>query len=210
MDIEDITQGGRRNHVILMDNNILASPYGLGQLEKIADKGYLIDLNQGNSARCVDADVADLLAHVRFMDNVIRFAADTPRQMDEVDTAMRLIDERRTAMGKAPAQYLIFTMITASLEEAYHRLSYWRTRPRTRITAQPYRDFNDPKQKIPQWQKDMARWAMHREYWTTTDFKQFSPRKGFVCGAYFKTNQQTEWTDTNHSPGRSEATTTNG
>lgn len=60
MDIEEITMGGRRPNVVLMDNNILACEYGIAQLEKIADKGYRIDLNQGNSARLVTDDVERL------------------------------------------------------------------------------------------------------------------------------------------------------
>lgn len=34
MDIDEITLDGRRNKVILMDNNVLASDYGIAQLEK--------------------------------------------------------------------------------------------------------------------------------------------------------------------------------
>lgn len=60
MDIEEITMGGRRPNVVLMDNNILACEYGIAQLEKIADKGYRIDLNQGNYARLVTDDVERL------------------------------------------------------------------------------------------------------------------------------------------------------
>ncbi len=55
-----------------------------------------------------------------------------------------------------------------------------------KIVAQPFRDFNNPKQIIPKWQKDMAQWANRRELWASCDFKQFEPRKGFVCGEYFK------------------------
>ncbi len=53
------------------------------------------------------------------------------------------------------------------------------------IVAQPFRDINNPRQVIPQWQKDMAQWAMRREYWCSCDFKDFSPRIGFKCGEYF-------------------------
>ena len=44
-DIDDITENGRRPYAILMDNNILASDYGLQQIEKIVDKGYHVDFN---------------------------------------------------------------------------------------------------------------------------------------------------------------------
>lgn len=185
MDIDEITIGGRRTNITLMDNNVLASDYGIAQLEKIADKGYRIDLNQGNSARLVNDEIAGLFARIRWIGSMIRFAADTPRQITEVDEAMARIDSYREALGKTPAQYLVYTMIDGDIGECYERLTYWRSNKRMRIVAQPFRDFNNPKQIIPQWQKDMAHWANRRELWASCDFKDFSPRKGFVCREYF-------------------------
>ena len=184
MDIEDITISGKRSNVILMDNNILACDYGIEQLIRIADKGYRIDLNQGNSARLVLPEIAEIFARIRWI-APIRFAADTPKQIEEVERAMRLIDAECKRMGKKPRQYLIYTMIGGNLQEDYKRLSYFKKYPRVRITAQPYRDFTNPNQIIPKWQLDMAHWAMRRELWTTMDFKDFSPRKGFTCSGYF-------------------------
>lgn len=186
MDIEEIAMGGARPNVVLMDNNALACDYGIEQLVKIADKGYRIDLNQGNSARCVTQDVAELFARINWINGIIRFAADTHRQIAECEEAMSKIDSEREKLGKKPAHYIIYTMIGDDMVEDYERLSHFRTFPRVRIHAQPYRDFNDPHQIIPQWQRDMARWSMRRELWTTCDFKDFSPRKGFVCNEYFK------------------------
>lgn len=186
MDIDEITLGGRRTDIILMDNNVLASDYGIAQLEKIADKSYRIDLNQGNSARLVNDEIAGLFARIRWIGSMIRFAADTPRQIAEVDEAMACIDRHREALGKKPAQYLVYTMIDGDIDECYERLTYWRSNKRMRIVAQPFRDFNNPKQTIPQWQKDMAHWANRRELWSSCDFKGFKPRNGFVCREYFK------------------------
>lgn len=39
--------------------------------------------------------------------------------------------------------------------------------------------------EIPQWQKDMARWAMRREYYKASDFKDFEIRKNFKCINHF-------------------------
>ncbi|MDR1338537.1 MAG: radical SAM protein, partial [Prevotellaceae bacterium] len=48
-DIEVVFQG--RNSAILMDNNILASDFGLQQIEKIVRLGCTVDFNQGLDAR---------------------------------------------------------------------------------------------------------------------------------------------------------------
>ncbi|MGN1216734.1 MAG: radical SAM protein, partial [Phocaeicola sp.] len=64
MDVEDIAFDGRTN-LILMDNNILASDYGIKQIEKIVDRKYRVDFNQGLDARLVTDGIADLISKVR-------------------------------------------------------------------------------------------------------------------------------------------------
>lgn len=179
MDVDDVAVDGRRN-LILMDNNILACDYGLEQIQKIIDRGYRIDFNQALDARLVTDDIAKLLAKVRWID-VIRFGCDTPKQITECEKAMQMIDSYR----KNPAFYLMYTMIGGDFDEALSRLSHWKMFKKVRIVAQPFRDVDNPRQIIPQWQKDMARWAMRREIYTTCEFKEYEPRKGFKCIEYF-------------------------
>lgn len=182
MDVDEIAIDGRTN-LVLMDNNILACDYGLEQIEKIIKRGYRVDFNQALDARLVTDDIARTLAKVRWLSH-IRFGCDTPKQIGECERAMQMID----SYCDTPRSYLMYAMITGNMQEDYERLSYFRGFKRVRVVAQPFRDFNNPKQVIPQWQKDMARWAMRREFWTTMDFKDFSPRKGFTCREYFKDN----------------------
>ena len=80
MDVDDITLHGERPYAVLMDNNVLACDYGLSQLEKIAERGYHVDFNQGLDARLVTPDVARLLARVKWIKR-IRFGCDTPAQI---------------------------------------------------------------------------------------------------------------------------------
>ena len=54
--------------------------------------------------------------------------------------------------------------------------------------CQPYRDFNNPNQVIPQWQKDLARWANMRAIYNTVELRDYEPRKGFKFGKYFDLN----------------------
>lgn len=179
MDVDDIAIDGRTN-LVLMDNNILASEYGLQQIQKIIDRRYRVDFNQALDARLVTPEIGKLLAQVRWL-TFIRFGCDTPKQIKDCERAMALIDVHR----KVPGSYLMYTMISDDMQEAYHRLSHFRDNKRVRIVAQPFRDINNPHQVIPQWQQDMARWAMRREFWIASDFKDFSPRIGFKCGEYF-------------------------
>lgn len=179
MDVDDIAVSGRTN-LILMDNNVLACDYGIRQIEKIVERGYRVDFNQALDARLVTCDIAQLLAKVRWL-NQIRFGCDTPKQIEECERAMQMIDGYRNK----PASYLMYTMIGSDFDESFHRLNHWRTFKRVRIVAQPFRDVDNPRQIIPQWQKDMAHWANRHQLFASCEFKDFEPRKGFRCSEYF-------------------------
>ena len=61
--------------LVLMDNNILASEYGIGQLENLIGSGYRIDLNQGMDARLVTPEIADILCRLEWIRH-LRFSCD--------------------------------------------------------------------------------------------------------------------------------------
>ena len=178
MDVDDIAIDGRTN-LILMDNNILASDYGIKQIEKIADRKYRVDFNQGLDARLVTDDISCLLSKVRWIDK-IRFGCDTQAQIQWCMNAISKIDSRRTN----PAYYLLYTILDGSIEECYSRLSYFRGMQNVVVHAQPFRNPHK-RNVIPMWQKDMARWANRRELYKSTDFKDYSPRIDFKCKEYF-------------------------
>lgn len=179
-DIEEIAVDGR-DTVILMDNNILATDYGLKQIEKIVRMGLRVDFNQGLDARLVTDDVASLLAKVRFV-KYVRFGCDTPGQIAEVERAAALMDKH----GFRKAYFLY--CILMDFDESLARVSYWRGKGWRYVPyCQPYRDLTNPRAVVPQWQKDMARWANRRELITSTDFANYSPRKGFRCSEYSRT-----------------------
>ena len=180
MDVDDIAIDNRHN-LVLMDNNILAlRGYAMEQLGKIIKGGYRVDFNQGLDARLVDDEIAQKLASIRWI-NSIRFGCDTPKQIGEVERAISLID----GYSESPKYYFLYTIITKDMEESYERISHFRLNKRVKVQAQPYRELDNPRQVLPQWQKDMTSWCNKRQIFTTCEFKDFSPRKGFVCDEYF-------------------------
>lgn len=181
MDIEEIAINGR-NEIILMDNNILASDYGLQQIEKIAKLKIRVDFNQGLDARLVTPEIASLLAKVKWIKR-IRFGCDTPAQIAECERATSLIDK----FGYK-GEYLFYCILLNDFKESFERVNHWRNKGRRFLPhAQPYRDINNPHQIIPQWQKDLAGWADKKWIYRTCEFKDFEPRKGFKCIEYFNT-----------------------
>lgn len=181
MDVEEIAIDGRKN-LILMDNNVLASGYGLRQIEKIAKLKLHVDFNQGLDARLVTDDIARLLAKVKWLKR-IRFGCDTPGQIAEVERAASLIDKYGYK-----GEYFLYCILM-DFKESFYRINYWKhVSPRFVPHAQPYRSLNNPRQIIPQWQKDMAHWADRKELYMSCEFKDFTPRKGFKCSEYFYNN----------------------
>ena len=179
MDIEEITAG--RKKAILMDNNILASNYGLQQIEKIIKLGVKVDFNQGLDARLITDEIARLLARVKWIKR-IRFGCDTPGQIAEVERASALIDKYGYKGGNISCIASLWTLKNRLRASTTGNLKSRRFLPH----CQPFRDLNNPHQIIPQWQKDMAHWADRKEIYMSCDFKDFSPRKGFLCKEYFK------------------------
>ena len=179
MDVEEIAAGGRTD-LILMDNNVLASGYGLRQIEKIVRMGYRVDFNQGLDARLVTDDIARLLARVKWVKR-IRFGCDTPAQIAECERATALIDKYGYK-----GEYFFYCILLDDFKESFSRVNHWRSKGgRFLPHAQPYRDVNNPHHIVPQWQKDLARWADKKQVFRTCEFKDFEPRKGFRCRQYF-------------------------
>ena len=83
-------------------------------------------------------------------------------------------------------EYFLYCILM-DFKESFARVNYWKSKSRRFLPhCQPFRDLNNPHQIIPQWQKDMAHWADRKEIYMSCDFKDFSPRKGFLCKEYFK------------------------
>ena len=155
-----------------------------------------VDFNQAMDARLVTDDYAKLLAKVKWLGSRIRFGCDTHAQIAAVERAMELIN----SYGYK-GEYFLYTMLNSDFEESYFRIEYWKKRNweirhehhgRNAMYpyAQPYRDPDDPHKSPPQWQKDMAQWVNKKMIFEATDFKDFRPRKNFVCASYFAASKR--------------------
>ena len=190
MDCDEIAIEGRTK-LVLMDNNILAAgDYAVEQMEKIISRGYRVDFNQALDARLVTDRFARLLARMRWIDRRIRFGCDTHGQIKECERAIEMIN----GYGYR-GEYFLYTMIggKSDFRESFERINYWWKRnheqrekhlPNIYPYAQPYRNPDNPREPVPQWQKDMASWVNKHQIFQITDFANFEPRKGFFCREY--------------------------
>ena len=179
MDIEEVAIEGRTK-ITLMDNNILASDYGLSQIEKIIKLGLKVDFNQDMDCRLVNAEIAQMLVNVKWL-KYIRFACDTSAQLPYLFRASDLL--KKYGYKKS---VFINVLLTDDINECLTRINTIRQYKQLELKpfAQPYLDFSGKRQP-PQWQKDMARWCNRKEIFKSTDFKNYRPRKGEVCSQYF-------------------------
>ena len=175
-DIETVLQG--RQRAILLDNNVLASNFGLEQIEKIVKLQCRVDFNQGLDARLVTDDVAKLLSKVKWI-NVIRFAVDTENQIRPFLSALEKLNRHGVKNSK-----LFVYVLLRELHDSYHRINLLKQMG-VYPFAQPFRRF-DGKSKIPQWQYDMARYTNRSAIFKSVDFKDYRPRNGFKCAEYFQ------------------------
>lgn len=141
---------------ILMDNNVLAHPFGLSQIEKIIDKKIKIDFNQGLDARIIadNEDIAKLLGKVKWL-RPLRMACDTKGQMDSIEKATALLRKH----GATPRQYFVYVLVK-DIPDALERVKFLKELKLDPF-AQPYIDFDGgvPDKRL----KQFARWVNCRQ-----------------------------------------------
>ena len=130
------------NKLVLMDNNILASEYGVSQLESMIGSGYAIDLNQGMDARLVNDRIAGILARLTWI-RFIRFSCDQIPQIEAIERAAELLGNH----GKKPYNLFIYLLVTEDVENAAYRVERLKRLKGISIYAQPER--NERKGIIP-------------------------------------------------------------
>lgn len=152
-DIEEFL-GGHKS-AILMDNNVIASQWGLQQIEKIISLKVKVDFNQGIDCRIIakDKQIAGLLARVRWI-RYVRMAYDSSAITDEVQTAIAYLKE-----AGVPPYKLFFYMLVkdGQIEDAEARALKLRELGCTPF-AMPYRDL-DKNSPPTREQRRFARWV---------------------------------------------------
>ena len=99
---------GDKRRAILLDNNVLASDFGLEQIEEIIRTGISVDFNQGLDARraCADKYILDLLSRVKWI-RYVRFACDRISQLDSVTKVVQELSKR----GIKPYRIFVYALI---------------------------------------------------------------------------------------------------
>lgn len=121
--------------LVLMDNNILASDFGIAELESLVGSGYAIDLNQGMDARLVDERVAKILAGLKWI-KYIRFSCDQQAQIEPIVHTAELLAK----CGVKSYRLFIYLLVTADIEDAAKRVEALKSLGNITIYAQAERN----------------------------------------------------------------------
>lgn len=110
---------GDKRRAVLLDNNVLASDFGLEQIEEIVRMGIAVDFNQGLDARraCDNPYILDLLARVKWIRH-IRFACDRMSQLEAVTKCVKELGRR----GIKPYRIFVYCLIR-DVEESLERIN---------------------------------------------------------------------------------------
>ena len=154
--------------IVFMDNNVLACPYGIEQIDSMIGQNVRVDFNQGLDSRLVTPQIAKLLSRLKWI-RFIRTACDTDDSMESVGTMIERLKEN----GVKPYRVFVYVLVK-DIESAERRVQFLREIG-AEAFAQPYRDFttNAEPEEV---QKDFARWVNDKAIFKTV--KTFSEYKG--------------------------------
>jgi len=149
---EEIRRPDNRE-IVFLDNNVLASDFGLEQIERMGGQKIWVDFNQGLDARLIIPETVKLLANLRWI-RFVRLSCDTSAMLPVVEQAVAYLREAGVAKSRLWAYVLV-----QDVEDAYRRVLALRNMGITPF-AQPYRDYEggEPTEE----QRRFARWVNHK------------------------------------------------
>jgi hypothetical protein len=152
---------------ILLDNNVLASDYGLKQIEKIIDLKIKIDFNQGLDARIIanNPEIAKLLSRCKWL-KPLRMACDQKNQMESIEKATAMLRK----YGCTPKNYFIYCLVK-DIEDALERVIFL-DKLKLDAFCQPFINFENG--KVDQSLKRFARWVNHKALHKSVSWENYN------------------------------------
>ena len=143
-----------------MDNNVLACPHGVDQMQDMIGHDVKIDFNQGLDARLIDNRIADILSRLKWI-RVIRMSCDTDAMLETVKDAIQRLQDH----GIKPYKVFVYLLVQDVVSAEKRALALRDLG--VEVFAQPYRDFEnntEPAQDL----KRLARWVNRKAIFKST------------------------------------------
>ena len=165
----DIDEFVRHKNLVCLDNNVLASDFGLKQIEKIIDRKIKVDFNQGLDARIIAENpaIAELLSKVKWL-KPVRMAMDNMGEADAVIKATELLRKYKTT----PRAYSVYILVRNDIEDALRRVEICR-KLNLNPFAQPYLDTGSINYKVSREQRDFISWINKKQFFKKMPYELF-------------------------------------
>ncbi|WP_290169713.1 hypothetical protein [uncultured Muribaculum sp.] len=178
--VEPVQLNPNGKHIEVLDNNFFANPewkYAVDYLLKAKQKVNL----HGVDVRIMDEEQAYWLNRLPLFKS-IHIAWDLP-QIDLTDKLREVIRYIK------PWKLMCYILVgfNSTMEQDMYRIERCRELG-IKPYVMPYRDFEN-KTRPSQYAKDLAQYVNKPMIFKSCKFKEFSPRKGFVCSEYKKINK---------------------
>jgi hypothetical protein len=162
------------NKIILMDNNILASDFGINQFESLIDSGYTIDLNQGMDARLVTPAVAKILSKISWI-KYLRFSCDNFARVKDVVTAIEFL----LKYGVKAHQIYIYFLVTKDIDDCVRRIEFFKKCDFVKsINIYAQAERNDKKGIVPnKIQLEFANRYVYSGKWRKENFYEYCEKR---------------------------------
>ena len=150
--------------MILLDNNVLASDYGLDQIDRMSREQVWVDFNQGLDARLLTPEIARMLARLHWI-RFVRLACDTSEMLPVIRQATAYLKEAGVAQSRLWSYALV-----RDVEEARQRVQALREMG-VEPFVQPYRDYDggEPTEE----QKAFARWVNRKSLFKSCTWESY-------------------------------------
>ena len=150
--------------MILLDNNVLASDYGLDQIDRMSREQVWVDFNQGLDARLITPEIARMLARLHWI-RFVRLACDTSEMLPVIRQATAYLKEAGVAQSRLWSYALV-----RDVEEAHQRVQALREMG-VEPFVQPYRDYDggEPTEE----QKAFARWVNRKSLFKSCTWESY-------------------------------------
>lgn len=154
--------------IVFMDNNVLASDFGIEQMEGMIGQPVRVDFNQGLDARLITPEIAGILARLKWI-RFIRMSCDTDAMLPVVLTAIN----RLAVYGVKPYRVFVYLLVQ-DIDSAERRAMALRAAG-AEVFAQPYRDFSNNIEPTTE-QRHFARWVNRKAIFKTVNrFADYAP-----------------------------------
>lgn len=150
--------------IVFLDNNVLASDFGLEQIDRMGGEPVWVDFNQGLDARLITPETARLLARLHWI-RFIRMSCDTSAMLPVVEQAAAYLRET----GAAPSRFWAYVLVQ-DVGDAHRRVQALRDMGITPF-AQPYWDYDSGEPTVEQ--KAFARWVNQKSAFNSCTWEDF-------------------------------------